>query len=111
MDILSSQGRCGAPVLNLAPHPFKQQMVAFQYLGSDSKTISEGSQISQAFFPFLSLGLPYLKDFTWLKLSSQHSELWKKKLYSACKEVNGWTPKLGELFKKKNERQHVMVQA
>lgn len=40
MDILSSQGRCGAPILNLAPHPSQQQMVAFQYLGDDSKTAS-----------------------------------------------------------------------
>lgn len=40
MDIFSSQGRCGTPILNLAPHPSKQQMVAFQYLGSDSKTVS-----------------------------------------------------------------------
>lgn len=72
MDILSSKADV-APVLNLAPHPSKQQMVAFQYLGNDSKT--EGSQISKAFFPFLSLGLPYLKDFTSLKLSQQHREL------------------------------------
>lgn len=40
MDILSSQGRCDAPVLNLAPHPSKQQMVAFHYLGNESKTVS-----------------------------------------------------------------------
>lgn len=39
MDMLSSQGRCAAPVLNLA-HPSKQQMVVFQYLGDDSKTVS-----------------------------------------------------------------------
>ena len=79
IDTLSSQGRCGSLVLNLAPRPSKQQMVAFQYLGSDSKTISEGSQISQDFFPFLPLGLPYLKGFTSLKLRSQYRELWKKK--------------------------------
>ena len=76
MDILSSQGRCGTPILILAPHPSKQQMVAFQYLGGDSKTASLKTPkfLSQA-FPFLSLGLPYLKDFTSLKLSSQYREI------------------------------------
>lgn len=52
MDTLSSQGRCGTLILSLAPHPSKQQTVAFQCLGSDSKTISEGSKFHRASFRF-----------------------------------------------------------